>query len=330
MNNYNLGAIFGTGRSGTTWLGAILQSHPAISYRFEPFTRLQKTQVEISQALELIQSDAFSVKELPSIYQALLPAYPECEKPPFFPKNYPVRFSWGKSLTWPLARKNALGSCLFRYLYTPKGQPKLVFKEVDKAKLLIPLLARTEMPIAYIVRHPCAVISSVMRGQNNSIMPSGRRSVLKNLLAKYEPMLAEQYGERLETLKLSEQEALLWLVEVGRSVSACQNSPNGLLVIYEELTERTLELTEKIFSHFGLNMAQESVSFIEESTSTSSAPRMKRGEIGINQYFTVFRDSKVSRDRWKQEMSTEDQQRVMKIVKNSPVFALAAEQGLWV
>ncbi|NET57408.1 MAG: sulfotransferase [Symploca sp. SIO2E6] len=330
MSNYNLGAIFGTGRSGTTWLGAIVSSHPDISYRFEPFHRLQKTQVEIRQALALIQSDTFSSEDIPSIYHALLPAYPECEKPPFFPKNYPVRFSSFKSLTWPLARKNVLCSGLFRYLYTPKGNPMLVFKEVDYASTMLQLLRQTQIPIVYLVRHPCAVVSSVLRGQKDSLMPSGRRSVLKNILEQYEPKLAKQYGDRLETLKPSEQEALLWLLEVGQSVPACQNYSNGLLVIYEELTERPLEVTEKIFSHFGLNMAQESVSFIKESTTTSPVSRMKRGEIGINQYFTVFRDPKISRDRWQKEMSQEDQEGVMEIVKNSPAFAIGAEPGLWV
>ncbi|MDJ0687655.1 MAG: hypothetical protein QNJ41_04015 [Xenococcaceae cyanobacterium MO_188.B32] len=42
QNNCNMGALFGLGRSGTTWLGAIVASHPEILYRFEPFHRLQK------------------------------------------------------------------------------------------------------------------------------------------------------------------------------------------------------------------------------------------------------------------------------------------------
>ncbi|NES83470.1 MAG: sulfotransferase [Moorea sp. SIO2B7] len=324
-----IGALFGAGRSGTTWLGAIISSHPEVVYRFEPFHRRNKMKVEISNAYDLLHSDVFSSKDLASIYTALLPAYPEIEKSPFFSKNYRTNISWGKSYIFPLARKNYLVSHLFRYLYTPKDSPMLVFKEVEMVNEFIQLLTRTEMPIVYLVRHPCGVVSSVMQGQKQSLMPTGRRSVLKSLLTKYNPILADQYGTRLDELTISEQEALLWLLDVGRALGTCQANPNALVVIYEKLVENTLEVTQKVFSHFGLTMAQESISFIEKSTSQSLKSQIKGGELGVNKYFTVYRDSKVSRDRWKKEMSEEDQKLVMKIVKNTEVFAIGAEQGLW-
>jgi hypothetical protein len=34
--------IFGTGRSGSSWLGSIIDSHPQVAYRFEPFHRLKQ------------------------------------------------------------------------------------------------------------------------------------------------------------------------------------------------------------------------------------------------------------------------------------------------
>ncbi|MGL6343136.1 MAG: hypothetical protein ACRC80_28855, partial [Waterburya sp.] len=82
-----LGGIFGTGRCGTTWLGAMVSSHPDVAYRFEPFHRLKKSKIAIATALEKIRAEDFSAQDLNLIYQALLPAYPEVEKPPFFAKN---------------------------------------------------------------------------------------------------------------------------------------------------------------------------------------------------------------------------------------------------
>ena len=331
QNNCNIGAIFGSSRSGTTWLGAIVASHPEILYRFEPFHRLQKTQSNIKEIYELTRSNDFSAEDVPHIYNCLLPAYPECEKPPFFSKHFSTRLSFGKPFLWPLARKNSLGANLFRYLYTPKGKPMLVFKEVDYPDLVVKFLAETKIPIVYIVRHPCAVISSIMRGQENSMMPmpEDRLMTLKRVMTKHEPKLTEMYGDKLDKLTVAEQEALYWLVETGRALRACQQSPNGSIVIYEELTERPLEIAKEVFQHFNLTMSEESVAFIEESTQKSLTSAIKRGEVNMNQYFTVFRDPKVSRDRWKEEMSEEDRMRVMQIVKDSPEFALGAEKGFW-
>ena len=114
-NQGKLGAIFGTGRSGTTWLGSIVSSHPEISYRFEPFHRLQNTNIEIRKAIDLIRADTFSVKDLPDIYQALSPAYPESEKPPFFNKKYSLKP--GRKYVWPLARNNPFVTYILSFQY---------------------------------------------------------------------------------------------------------------------------------------------------------------------------------------------------------------------
>ena len=321
-----LGAIFGAGRSGTTWLGTIVSSHPKIAYRFEPFSRLRQTNTYVEETFKLIRSSTFSSSDLSQIYHTLLSAHPEWEKPPFFQKSYSI--PPGRSMIWPLARKNTLFSHLFQQLYTPKATPPLVFKEVQ-GNLLYPLLTRTTAPVIYIMRHPCAVVWSNMQGQKNSLMPKHRRQRLSKLLEKKNPTLAEQYNGRLEKLSISEQEALLWRLDVEQALSACQVNKNGLLVIYEGLVAHPLEIASKVFNHLGLEMTRETASFIEESTQSSQASRIKRGEIGINQYFTVFRDSKVACNAWKDEMPPEDRMGAMKIVRDSNPFVFAAEQNLW-
>ena len=45
-NDVKLAAI--TGRCGSTWLGAMVSSHPEVAYLFEPFHRLSKTQPAIA------------------------------------------------------------------------------------------------------------------------------------------------------------------------------------------------------------------------------------------------------------------------------------------
>ncbi|MDJ0571655.1 MAG: sulfotransferase [Pleurocapsa sp. MO_192.B19] len=333
MNNHHndvkLGAIFGTGRCGTTWLGAMVSSHPEVAYRFEPFHRLKKTQPEIAAALEQIRSENFSSQDLNKIYQALLPAHPETEKPPFFSKSYGMNFPLGRAFTWSLARKTSWGEKLFSHLYLPQGNPTLIFKEVAMVDVLAKLLNLNQVPIVYLLRHPCGVVSSLLKGQKDSLMPSGRRSVLLNLLNEHQPHLAKKYEGQLPQMHLSEQEALLWLVDVEQAIQVCQANSNALIVVYEQLVEKPLETLEKIFTHFDLTMNSQSVDFIEMSTQSSLNSKIKAGEFGINKYFSVFRNSQSCCDRWKQELSTEDIQRVMQIIQDSKGYALGVATGLW-
>ncbi|MGL5078013.1 MAG: sulfotransferase domain-containing protein [Waterburya sp.] len=328
QKNTKLGAIFGSGRCGTTWLGAMVSSHPEVAYRFEPFHRLKTSKPAIATALKQIRSDNFSTQDLDLIYQALLPAYPEIEKPPFFSKSYGM-FPIGKALTWHLARKTSWGEKVFSQLYLPQGRPTLIFKEVALVDVLTKLLALNQVPIVYLLRHPCAVISSLLKGQKDALMPSGRRSVLADLLTAHQPHLAMKYAEQLPQMHISEQEALLWLLDVEEAIQVCQANPNALIIVYEQLVEQPLETLEKIFTHFGLSMNSQSQKFIEQSTENSMTSKIKKGEIGINQYFSIFRDSQSCRDRWKQELAVEDIKRIMEIIQDSQSYALGVATGLW-
>ena len=326
-----LGAVFGASRSGTTWLGTLISSHPEVAYRFEPFHRLAEIKPEVGQCFKILQSPQLSPEHRSQIYHSLLPAYPEIEKPPFFHKDYQAPLNWGRELTWPFARKMALVGQIFQKLYTPKmadsRTPTLIFKQVEMVYLIAPLLERLGAPVVYLMRHPCAVVWSRIRGQKNSLMPTGRADGLDGILRERFPELVEQYAGKLKTN--TEREALLWRLDVDWALSACSNSSKGLPIFYEELVENTLPVVERVFEHFNLSLTQDTVSFIEDSTHTTNDLRQKRGEIGINPYFSVFRNSQAVCDKWKEEMPAEEQARVMKIVGDSKAFKMAAEQGLW-
>ena len=70
-----IGAIFGTGRSGSTWVGAVINTHPKIAYRFEPFDRVPNDPA-IQKAMQLLKFGDLNDQALDIIYQALLPANP--------------------------------------------------------------------------------------------------------------------------------------------------------------------------------------------------------------------------------------------------------------
>ncbi|MBE9042053.1 sulfotransferase domain-containing protein [Oscillatoriales cyanobacterium LEGE 11467] len=327
----SLGAIFGASRSGTTWLGTLVSSHPEVAYRFEPFHRLAKTQPEIGKSLEMIRSPQLSSSQRSQLYHSLLPAYPAIEKPPFFSKNYQTPLSWGRAATWPISRRMALAGHLFKKFYTPNtastNTPTLIFKQVEMVDIIAPLLQQVEVPVVYLMRHPCAVVWSRIQGQQKALMPQGRAQKLDNILRDCFPELAEQYAGKLQTT--AQKEAMLWRIDVEAATSICEESPKGLPIFYEDLVENTLPVVNRVFRHFGLSLTQETVSFIEDSTDKTSKMGQKRGEIGIDPYFSVFRNSQVACNKWKKQMPAEDRARVIEIVRDSKPFKMAANRGFW-
>ena len=56
---------------------------------------------------------------------------------------------------------------------------------------------------------------------------------------------------------------------------------------------------------------------------------LKRGEMGVNRYFSVFRDPRESRDGWKRGMPVGDIDRVMDVVCDSEAFEFGLKSGTW-
>jgi hypothetical protein len=325
MNNQpsQLMGIFGTGRSGSSWLGSIIDSHPRVAYRFEPFHRLRQNPI-IIQTQQLLESPQLTEADLAKVYQILLPANPSLERPPFFPKKHALTL--GKVWLRPLTLKYRLLSSLFQNLYTPRQSPPLVFKEVTMEPMMANILENTSMPIVYLVRHPCGVVASTVTGQEQGVMPVGRHTVLDKLLQKHDLQLADQYIPRLNKMSWLEKEALLWRMDVEKGVKAVQQHSQALIVIYERLCDDTLAISQQIFQHFGLDFSKQTLQYIE-GLQQKTPSRLR--EVGIKSYFSVFRNPALTKDKWKQEMSLENQQRVFQLIQDSAAFQECATLGRW-
>lgn len=317
--------IFSTGRAGSTWLGSIVNTHPEVAYRFEPFHRFKKFRT-MQQIRAMLREDRFGPQDVSLLYRTLLPAHPLVEKPPFFEKsNSP---SLGRSKLWMAARGLPVLVPVFKWMYTPRGQPPVVFKDVTLEQHMKRFLERTEVKVVYLVRHPCGVVNSELNGQEMGVMSNKRFTVLASLLEKHDRALAARYVPMLDRLTAAEKIALLWRHDTEVGVRAAANHPNAMVVVYEELCDRPHEVAAKVFAHFGLEFPRQTAEFLEQLVSADGGAGRAR-EPGINSYFTVFRNPKSSMDKWKQSMATEDHQRVMAIAGESEVFQRCAAGGLW-
>jgi hypothetical protein len=321
-----LSALFGSGRCGTSWLGAILNSHPGVAYRFEPFHRLRH-RPGVNEIRELITSDGFSEQDLSRVYEVLLRAHPLSEKPPFFRKRGQLNF--GRGPLWIAARKVPLMDRLFERLYTPGSRPPLIFKEVELAPIMKALVERAHIRVVYLVRHPCGVIASALTGQSSKLMPSGRFPVLEGLLEKHDAQLAQQYVPRLDTLSPTQKNALLWRMDVERSLEIAHANPAVHVLVYENLCREPLRYAREVFAHLNLDLPPETEAFIDESTLARSGSR--RHELyAIRRYFSVFQDPRKSMMKWQGQLSDVQKAEIDEVLHSSPAYQEFADAGSWV
>ena len=319
--------IFGSGRSGSTWLGAIVSSHPDIVYRFEPLHRLAGLDARVRELRGQLSTGQFGPDMLGELYAALLRARPEVEKPPFFAKRDRGSRQLGRSVLWPLARRSATCARAFERLYTPRARPPLVFKEVTSELIMANLLARTAMRVVYLVRHPCGVAHSTLAGQRRGLMPSDRRRVLGDTIRRLDPELPRRLGFDLERATPIEIEALCWRLDAEIGLAAARASANAHIVVYEDLCADPLGVAQGVLGHFGLALTPATRQFIDRSMHGSGLGKLAYGEVGVDAYFSVFRDPRATRDRWRHELTADDQARVLHLVEDSPAFQCLFGRG---
>jgi hypothetical protein len=317
--------IFGMGRSGTTWLGSIMNSHPGITYRFEATNRLSDhpRMKEINEALE--RGDR-SFTEI--LYRNLLPLHPMLDKAPFFKKDHSPLLM--RQQLWVFCRAVKPFGALYEALYTPKYGTALAFKEINGDRLMRYLLKQTSIKILYIVRSPWAVVASTMRGQAEHLMPTGRFDVLDSLLEKHDENLANHYAGKIDSLNDIQKNALLWRMDAEKGVTAIDGNPHAMLMIYENLCRAPLEQSKEAFSHFGMDMHTNTEDFISASSSSEGSARREHGEAVVNDYFSVFRDPMQSMNKWKTQLTEQEQAEITEVVGDSEVFQRCASLGHWV
>lgn len=303
-----LGAVFGAARSGTTWLGAMINSHPQVAYRFEPFHR-RAGHAATDRVRALLLSDSLCDADLDEVYELLRHPHPMTKREPFFPKSF--RRNRGIGLTYRLSRARLLPAAVFSRLYTPFDRAMVIFKEVSLDPVMANLARRTSMPIVYIVRHPVAVCASELRAQAAGKLPTGRQRHMAEVLGKWRPDLLEEYAERLEKLSLIERNALLWRMEVETGLRAGLASDTVLTITYEALAMDPLGVLGTVLEHFGLVLPEQTAAFVTSLEDTESSSEM----------FSVRKNPTEIADRWRSEVGEADQNAVLDIVRDSPAFA---------
>lgn len=313
--------LFATGRSGSTWLGAMLDAHPRVAYRFEPLNRLKRNAAVIDLVARL-RDGRFTDDDADALYDQLLRADPMTDKRPFFAKQ--DTFVFGMDIAWRMARVAPPLRPLYAATYTPRDRRSVIFKEVTQEPAMAALLESTNVPIVYLMRHPCGTVASLVRGQSQGTMPTGRLGVIDNLLTDHGGDTAARFAGKTQAMDNVQRNALLWRMDVEKAVSAIDLAGRGLLVTYEQLCDQPLAEIEHVFAAFNLDCPKAARDFLRKLRAGKTDPVDAK-----DPYFTIMRDPAAEKDRWRQRFAAEDIAKVRDIVADSFAFERGAALGGW-
>ncbi len=322
----NIGALLGSGRSGSTWLGTILSSHPDVSYRFEPFTRL-RTQSEAQRfTIERVLGRQDPPVSYDDIEALISIADPELVKPPFLPPSVPRSVAkWG---VWSAAKTTGRGAKVLAKA-TGGVRPWLIFKDVD-VEASIPALLKNDIPVLFLIRDPRAVVASRLKGQETGVMPAHRQKIVRDIAARRAPDLLLDLEDELEDMSPAAVEALLWRIDGDEALASLAGHDRAAVCHYDELIADPFAGAEMALAHFGLEMHADVERFIEATISGPSLrTRVEHGEIGIKPYFSVFRDPGESANKWRKQLSHTQITEIEHVLEGSRAWASGRSRNLW-
>lgn len=313
--------ITGKGRSGTTWLAQILNTYVHCVYKHEPFLRSKPSPwLDIRNDLERVD-----VGTLRQRYEKVArSAVHGVDQPPFPPKS--VRHQNPKVMHALYGLGNRVPK--LKKLYEVYGRPHMhedadvLIKDVNFPNELLPKLCDVLDPwLVPIVRNPFANIASHLKGVEKGYfaeITDADRARVGELIDAQDDASLKSYRDRLQTLTTLQFEAVRWRLQVEPLIDFSRQWPRSRLVVYEDLCADPMGQTEQLFSFLGWRMKDSTREFIEASTSGPQDERNTERE-----YYTVFRDPRKSMNKWRQQLSSAQQEEIASVFRDSP------HTGLW-
>ena len=297
--------LLGSPRSGTTWLAKLFDSHENVLYRHEPDIFLRGSHIPFVPAMDEIPE--LENQAIDYINQLIkVRSVKSAGSLPNFPKAYRSRFS-------DLIRNGLIRAAKVLELLTgkigihPNFQiPDLISRPAPDTPVLVmksvSSLGRTKLfshaapdsRIIHIIRHPCAVVASRLRGKKLKLMEDDAFLDTQSKMPQ-----ARKHGltlERLKAMTHEQQLATFWMLQNEKVMEEMAENPNYKVVIYEELCDNPEMVCQQLFSFAGLEWSSQTADFIELAN---------RQESGGERYYQILRNPKQSAEKWRTELSNQ-------------------------
>lgn len=310
--------IIGAGRSGTSWVGRIFDSLPTTLYLHEPDLVVYDRKFPVVPPPS--ELDRFA-PDADRLLDRLMEARPlkAVGARPIFKKPYRSGiFHYTRAaLIYALrVSEEVIGRPVQRLripdmIDRPSRAPQTTVIKSVTALARLPYLARArpDMPIILVIRHPCAVASSLLRGMAKGKMPAPR---------VHDPQLALPPARRrgldrktADALSPLERTAWLWLIMHEWAMEQQPADSRIMTVRYEDVCEDPKGAARRLFDWCDLAWSAETDAFLDASLETSPS------DATAPSYHSVIRNPAVAANRWRQELSPDQIETVYNIVGDS-------------
>lgn len=240
-------------------------------------------------------------------------------KQPLFPKRYQSATGLAAYRASVVAAKAA--SHVRRHfpsVYRPTGaggrNARVVWKSVESSgRLGACIEALPEVRAIHLMRHPCGVVASRLRGAvkhgfGQPTWEAGGLWVLKQLLAATGGQARGMDLDAIRRLTPEEQETWSWMLTQEKILADVAGNERVFTVRYEDVCAEPIEMTRRMFEFAGLDWQPQTERFVLASTRASDSD-----------YYSVFKNPQASAERWHSELEPQVIERVERILRGSPV-----------
>jgi hypothetical protein len=319
--------LLGSGRSGTTWLANILNTHPGVVYTHEPFTRLYDRPEVRPLVDEIKATGSLGAGGRSRLMSEFIKADADTRRPPFFAKSFRTAPTWLMYALWAGANKSAHLRPLYTKLGSPGrgSRPELLIKEVDWAAHARSIVSALDPVLIVIFRHPCAVAASQLRGERLGLM---QRDIRAEWLTHFGSSCAELGIAPRDVERMNDCEflGLRWLLTNLAYVDLIRADDASYCLTHEALCGDPLTEARRLFEFLDWERGPATRRFINQSTraegaSVGPALEMKQS------YFGIVRDPIQARDSWKDRLKPDEVEAILSVIRpHFPFDALWGER----
>ncbi len=317
--------LLGAPRSGTTWLGKILDSHPMVLYRHEPDT--------VRRARELpaicLPEDIARQQDMARAYLRGLmnvTTLPASGSRPVFPKDYRFRIV-GNVRARLIGMVQAAASV--RALRTrargfnvpdmisarQAARLHLVLKSV-RSRGRVGLLAQAlpQARFIFVLRDPFGQVAAMLRGTRHGQFSS--RIPVTELLSTTQARELGLTEEGFRRLPVLDQLAWNWAILNRKALDELSGLGRVMVVRYHDLCTTPVGVGRDVIEFMGLRWHPQMDEFIRACTDYE----------GKDPAYRLYRNARRSLHRWQGDLRQEDRDRIEAIARQARLWDLCLPQ----